>query len=474
MQNAHLVADRGSFRDRSNRVYDDGVRIVRGISADAERIWRDLSSQDFFQDLVRASKVIQTESLPRNEVGEGWAGLLRHERVPFVSYPYEWSFEMLKDAALLHLDLIERAIESGWTMKDATAYNIQWIGCRPVFIDVPSFERHQAGTPWVGYRQFCMMFLYPLMLQAYKGIDFQTLLRGDLEGIDPVVASKLLSGRTRMRKGVLTHVYLHAKMQARYSGADLDEARTLTEGARNGPAKRKQLHHSEAMVLGTIQGLQRIIRSLSPVDQRTTWGSYDSDHSYGEASFEIKKAFVKKAVSSRPRQLVWDLGSNTGTFSKICAEHSDYVVSVDGDTKAIDRFYVTQRTSEKNNILPLIMNLGNISPGQGWMGKERKAFDQRGKPDIVLCLALMHHIVISANIPLQEFLTWLRGLGSEIVIEFVSVEDDMSKMLLRNRVNQYQELTEAGFEQAIAPLFDIVASEPLKGNHRKLYHLTPR
>lgn len=471
-----LQPDSGSFRDRNNRVYDDGNRIVRGISTEALANWNALSKEPFFRGLLESGKIIGTRLLPADEVAgdAAWPAYLEHERIPFLSYPYEWCFDMLKDAALLHLDLIEKAIEADWTMKDATAYNIQWLGSRPVFIDVPSFEPYVPGSPWVGYRQFCMMFLYPLMLQAYKGIGFQSFLRGDLEGIEPSIASNLLSGRSRLRKGVPTHVYLHARMQSRYSGAELNEAKSLTEESDGKLSESRKFRHSKAMVLGTIQGLQRVVRSLSSGDKRTTWGNYDTDHSYGEASFETKKAFVEKAASARSRKLVWDLGSNTGTFSRICANHADYVVSVDGDTKAINRFYEAQKVQQQGNICPLIMNLANISPGQGWRGRERKAFDERGKPDLVLCLALIHHIVISANIPLAEFLGWLRSLDAEIVIEFVSVEDDMSKMLLRNRVNQYSDMTEAGFESMVSQSFDIVSSQSLKGTHRKLYHLAPR
>jgi 2-polyprenyl-3-methyl-5-hydroxy-6-metoxy-1,4-benzoquinol methylase len=475
---AVFVADSGSFRDRDNRVYDDGNEIVRGISAEALENWKALDSKSFFRELLDEGKLVATQLLPegtRAAMGaDDWPGWLSHQRIPFVTYPYEWSFGMLKDAALLQLELVERAFLSGWTLKDATAYNIQWIGTRPVFIDIPSFTPYEPGEPWVGYRQFCMMFLYPLMLQAYRGIDFQPMLRADIEGIDPMVASRLLSGRTRLRSGVLSHVYLHAKMQSRYSHAELDEAKALTEESGGNVSERRKLRHSEAMVLGTIQGLRRIVGKLRPPQIRTTWGSYDSDHSYGDASFEIKKGFVDRVASSPPRRLVWDLGCNTGTFSEICANHSDYVLAVDGDPKAIERLYQSQKAQGGERICPLIMNLANISPGQGWRSEERKAFDSRTQPDLILCLALIHHIVISANIPLASFLGWLRTFDSEVVMELVTLEDDMSKLLLRNKENQYGELTEPGFEAEISSMFRVVSSEPLKGGHRKLYHLAPQ
>lgn len=473
-----MVRDPGSFRDRSNRVYDNGERIVRGVDEQALSNWRAVRQAPFYNELLTEKKVVATDEWQTGgqapEAGS-WAGHLVHERIPFVSYPYEWSFGMLKDAALLHLDILERAIPAGWTLKDASAYNVQWQASRPVFIDIPSFAPFVKGEAWTGYRQFCMMFLYPLMLRAYKGVDYLPLLRGSLEGIDPQTASQVLSGATRFRKGVLGHVFLHAKMQARYSKQDLDEARSLTEDAgASGPAKQKKRHHSEAMVLGTIQGLRRTVEKLHTPDSRTTWGNYDSEHSYAEASFQAKKAFVEKHVQARHRRMAWDLGCNTGTFSKLCTQNADYVLSVDGDEKAIERLYQNQKAENGTKILPLVMNLGNISPNQGWRGKERRSFDSRVKPELVLCLALIHHIVISANIPLEEFLGWLRQLETDVVIELVGLEDDMTRMLLRNRVNQYQELSEPNFERIVSSMFEIRASQPLKGGVRKLYFLQPR
>lgn len=469
-------ADPGSFRDRSNVVYDDGQHILRGISGGALANWQVLSSAPFFSKLMESGKVVTTK-LRENFSGESigdWAAYLEHERIPFISYPYEWSFGMLRDAALLQLELVEAALQNGWTMVDATAYNVQWIGCRPVFIDIPSFVPYVPGEPWVGYRQFCMMYLYPLMLQSYKGIDFQRLLRSDLEGIDPHVANRLLSGLTRFRKGVVSHVYLHSKLQNKYAEADLDEAKSLKEDAGGAVSARKKIHHSEAMVLGLVQGLRRTVAAFHPDGRRTTWGNYDTEHSYGEASFQEKAAFVEKAAARQRRKLVWDLGCNTGTFSKICAKHSDYVVSVDGDPRAIDRLYEGTKRQGNEPLLPMIMNLANMSPGQGWGGRERKPFDGRGKPDLVLCLALIHHIVISANIPLVRFVEWLRKLDAEVVIEFVSANDDMARMLLRNKENQYSEMTEDGFESTIKPMFEIISSQPVKRGFRKLYHLAPR
>lgn len=470
-----LRADRGSFRDRGNRIYTDGARIVRGLDASVHEAYRELSHTRFFQDLIGEGKVVATTLMdrPPDKALEAWDSFLQHEKIPFISYPYEWSFGMLKDAALLQLELIERAIPEGWTQQDASAYNVQWQGNKPVFIDVPSFVIQQDGAPWVGYRQFCMMFLYPLMLQAYRGLPFRQFLRSQLEGIEPIHADLLLNGFNRFKKGVLGHVYLHAKMQRRYDGAELKEARTLTEYSTQAVKKKAVVKHTRAMLLGTLEGLSRIVRQLTIPNTQSVWAEYDRDHSYADASFTLKRNFVEKHASGRRRKLVWDLGCNTGTFSKICAPYSDYVVAADGDENAIERLYQSLKCSNIDNILPLVLDLGNLSPNQGWHGLERKAFDARDQPDLILCLALIHHIVISANIPLGEFIAWLREKDADVILEFVSTEDDMVQMMLRNRINQYAELDEHRFEKLVTDSFSIVERKPLKGGHRTLYFLKP-
>jgi len=472
---AVFAPDPGYYRDRSNRVFDDGTRIVRGVSADVLSYWRRLSGEPFYRAFVDEALVVATEEITYPDAMPGdWAGYLAHERIPVISYPYEWSFGMLRDAALLQLEIIERSIPAGWTLKDATPYNVQWRGTRPVFIDIPSFEPYRSGDAWVGYRQFCMMYLYPLMLKAYKGIDYIPFLRSNLEGIEPDQANQILSGASRLRKGVLGNVYLHAKMHRKYASSDLDEAKSLTETSGEKVQEKKAIRHSEAMVLGTIQGLRRVVEKLSIVDSRTVWGNYDTDHSYGDVSYQAKKDFVEKHIKAKPRRVTWDIGCNTGTFSRLARGHSDYILSIDGDSKAIERLYQHEKAQGTSDLLPLIMNIGNLSPDQGWRGKERKALEKRGKPDIVLCLALIHHIVISANIPLSEFMEWLRGLESDIVIELVGLDDDMTKMLLRGRVNQYEELGQANFERVADLHFRTEDSLSLKGGHRKIYYLTPR
>ena len=263
-------------------------------------------------------------------------------------------------------------------------------------------------------------------------------------------------------------------MQSRASASELDEAKRLTEDAGDAPEKKNKIRHSEAMVLGLIQGLRGTIAKMTSPDERTVWGDYDADHSYSDASLQKKKVFIEKHARSGAYRKVWDIGCNTGVFSRLCAPFADQVISIDGDAKAIDRLYQREKRDGAGKILPMIVDLGNVSPNQGWRGAERKSLEKRGRPDLVLCLALIHHIVIAANIPMSEFINWLDDLGGDLIIEFVTAEDAMAQMLLRNKVDQYQDYTIAEFERLVSARYEIADSEELKGGHRKIYFLRRR
>ncbi len=459
-------AEPGSFRDRNGAVFYRNGEILRGISARALANWELLRATRFFQERVEQGSIVRTERVEGAEAADipgEWAAVLRHELVPFVSYPYEWTFGMLKDAALLHLDLMLAALPAGLILKDSSAFNIQWMGAQPVFIDIPSFERLGEGEPWVGYRQFCELFLYPLFLQAYKGVDYRPWLRGQIDGIPASTLRSLLSARDLLRPGVLLHVVAQDSLQRRYAGKP--------QGVRSSVAKAG---FNKQLIVNNVQGLRKIVAGLSPGGSKTTWADYDKTHSYDQAEFEAKCAFVREAAQHRHWKRAWDLGCNTGTFSRIVAEHADQVVSMDGDWMAIEHLYQAQKNrDDRRKILPLVVNLSDPSPAQGWRGTERRSLPERGRPELTLCLALIHHIVISANIPMRDFVGWLAGLGTSLVIEFVSREDEMVQTLLANKDDQYGDYTQANFEACLAAEnYQVRTSRSLKGGKRHIYFCT--
>jgi hypothetical protein len=456
----------GSFRDRNGAVFYHGDRIYRALSAKAVANWEGLSETRFFHTFSSKGRIVATERVPPTPsiaVDPAWAGVLSHARIPFVSYPYEWTFGMLKDAALLHLELMQAALQERMILKDSSAYNVQWEGSRPVFIDVPSFEPLGAGEPWIGYRQFCELFLYPLMLQAYKGIDFRPWLRGSLDGIPAQSLRALLSTRDLLRPGVLMHVIAQAALTRRYSTGQVNVRNTLVQAG-----------FDKRLIVRNVEGLRRIVDRLQPGGSKTEWADYAQTHSYEASEHAQKRDFVAAAASRRRWRLVWDLGCNTGDFSRIAAPHADYVVGMDGDPMAIEHFYRTQKQAGDTAILPLVVNIADPSPSQGWRGLERRSLPERGRPDLTLCLALIHHVVISANIPMRDFIGWLAGLGTSLVIEFVGREDEMVERLLANKDDQYDDYNLPTFEKVLAEHFDVVEQTPLKGGKRAIYFALAR
>lgn len=472
-----IVANAGSFRDPVNRVYEvsspDGnnrKRILRGVNQDALESYQELATQSFYKRLVEQGHVIKTDIAPNDDpdalsvIEEGWSGVLEHEAVSFVSYPYEWTFSMLRDAALLQLHIIEQSIENGWTLKDATPYNFQFVGPRAVFIDIPSFETRVEGEPWGGYRQFSSMFLIPLLLKSHLGIDQLPILRSYIDGVPPTEAIKYFKGLSRLKKGVISHITFPAMVENSIAARERDRA----------PAqKRTTKGQSNAMVLGLVQSLSRLIKGLKSDIRHTDWSRYDKTHSYESEDFVVKKAFVQKYAAQSARDHIWDIGCNTGTFSNICSPHCNLVVSLDGDHDAVEKLYLKEKEEKSSNILPLVMNLSNISPGQGWAGSERQAFDKRKDPDLVLCLALIHHIRMTANVPNILFLKWLRSLNSDVVLEFVNREDEMVVKLLTNKKEQYADYDIEQFIREAELFFTIENREPLKDGKRELFFLKP-
>ena len=461
------TADPGSFRDRNGTVFHRNGEILRGISAAALANWERLSTAPFFRECMERDRIIRTERLDdaaTRSLGGDWVAVLRHEAVPFISYPYEWTFGMLKDAALLHLDLMLAALPAGLILKDASAYNIQWRGAEPVFIDIPSFETLRDGEPWIGYRQFCELFLYPLFLHAYKGVDFRPWLRGQIDGIPAAALRQLISTRDLIRPGVLLHLVAQDALQRRYAGRP--------QSIRNSIAKTG---FDRQFIVRNVEGLRRIVTGLSPTGSKTAWADYDRTHSYDPPEFEAKCAFVREAAGQRHWRRAWDLGCNTGIFSRIVAKHADYVVAMDGDWMAIEHLYQAQKTRpDCRQVLPLVVNLSDPSPNQGWRGVERRSLPERGRPELTLCLALIHHIVISANVPMQDFIGWLAGLGSALVIEFVSRADEMVQMLLVNKDDQYSDYNQSSFEACLAEHYEIRASRSLKNGKRCIYLAIPK
>lgn len=457
-----LPYDSGSFRDRGGRVVLSGGRVFRVLSADAAESWRALAASEFFQRRTADGSLIPTQETPLDALGqpldEPWTALLEHQRVPLVSYPYEWTFGMLQDAALLQLDLLHEGLQAGFTLKDGTPYNVQWQGARPIFIDIGSWEKHAPGAPWDGYRQFCQLSLFPLMLSAYRGVEFQPWLRGSLEGITAAHMRQVLGFWQGLRPSALLHVVLQNRLQGKYGGAPRDMRRELREAG---------LH--TALVLATVKRLHKLVRGLRWRPPKTVWTEYATDNSYSAADARQKIEFVEQSLRRRRFQMVWDLGCNTGTFARLAAAAADYVVAMDADHASVERLYRELNRDNIRNVLPLTTNLADPSPGLGWRGQERLPLVQRGKPDLTLCLALIHHLTLGANVPLTDVVQWLSGLGGALLVEFVDKADPMAQQLLRHKGDLFSDYDRERFEAQLRRHYRHIESRPLASGTRILY-----
>lgn len=460
----------GSFRDPDNQVfYADGA-VLRGLAPQAAKDWSVVAATSFLPPLLAAGKVIGTEtaapqSLPDTVAGR-WAAVLRHERVPFVSYPYEWSFAMLRDAARLHLEILQEALADGVTMTDGSAYNLQWRGADPVFIDVGSFRPNHAGEPWAGYRQFCQTMLYPLMLQAHLGLDFQPFLRARIDGIESSQMRRMFGGARRWRAGVFKHVHLHDAMQARHAGVSTGAVRQEIRDA----------GFSTELVQATVRAVARLVERLDWAPERSHWVNYQQTCTYSDADRTAKTAFVDGELAGRRPGTVFDLGANDGTYSRIAAAHADYVVAVESDPAVVDQLYRRLRTDRERRILPILMDLADPSPGGGWAGTERAPFGSRTRADTVLALAVIHHLAIGRNVPLPRILDWFTAMAptdggpGHLIVEFVHPDDPMARQLLANKpANLFADYHRAEFERLLAERYEITRREELPSGTRTLY-----
>jgi len=466
------TAEPGSFRDRDSRVIVSDDAIYRALSPEGTEDWLALAGSPLLEQLTSTGQLIGSREVESSVLGEsgellptGVERVLEHDRVPFVSYPYEWTFSMLQDAAKLQLDLGIAAIGEGLNLKDATPYNVQYLGARPTFIDVGSFEKITAGEPWIAYRQFCMLYLYPLLFQAHKDIPFHPWLRGSIDGIQPIDAIKVFSLPDRLRRGVFLHTSLHARLDRRAN--------------RSGPGSAEQNRTTRqvkpSQLQAQLQSMRRLVSKLKWKAGETSWSGYRQSNTYSDDDDRRKQAFVAEVAASEKPALTWDMGCNDGAYSRIAAESSAKVVAFDFDHATVEALYRSLREEGNTRILPLVSNLADPSPALGWRGLERKTLVDRGAPDLMLALALIHHVSISANIPIADFLQWARDLDTTLVIEFPKRTDPMVRALLANKHDGANpDYEEGNFERELERRFKVERREELPSGDRILFLARPR
>lgn len=457
-----VAAVPGSWRDPRSRVFASGDRILRGLRADGLDDFEAVARTETFRTAMNDGDIIDTWVEDPAGIPGTWAGALGHRPVPIVSYPYEWSFSMLQDAARLQLRVLRSLLGDDLWCKDGNAYNVMFDGNRPVFIDVGSFQPVPDGEPWPGYRQFCQTFLYPLLLETYLGVPFQPLLRSSVEGIDPAVADAMFRGRARWRRGVPTHVVAHARAERRFGA----RSREVTSSLRDAGVSRQ--------LLRALTGrLERLINRLEPPTGATTWSDYSDRGHYPLDALAAKDRFVIEALTARSPHQVLDIGCNDGRFARLAAAHADHVVATDLDAHVIDRLYRSVRHGGPKNLLPLVLDIADPSPAIGWRSNERAAFGIRARPDLVLCLAVVHHLAMGRGVPLDEIVQYLSSFQCDVIVEVPDWDDPMVQNLLGGRRGSWHEYGLGRFEAIVTDKFAINRRLQLPGISRTMFDLSP-
>lgn len=452
-----------SFRDPSGFLFwRDGV-LYRQVNGRYAQDFDYLISSGLYDSLLKSKLLIpHTEAHVEPVVPEAVYKVIRPERVRFISYPYEWSFSQLKDAALVTLAIQKRALKYGMSLKDASAYNIQFHNGKPTLIDTLSFERYQEGAPWVAYKQFCQHFLAPLALMSLADVRLNQLMRVYIDGIPLDLASRLLPFSSRFNFGLLTHIHLHARAQAQYSDA------AVKESAQGGRRMSRQALQE------LIENLEGTLRKLEWKPVGTEWGEYYSITNYTDAAFAHKKEIISGWVERVGPSLVWDVGANNGVFTRLASEQGIAAIAFDIDAAAVEQNYRQVKTARETNLLPLLQDLTNPSPALGWHARERDAFLERAPADMVFALAVIHHLAISNNVPLPLLADFFHDMGKWLVIEFVPKSDSQVQKLLASRLDIFDHYTLEDFEQAFGARFTIHEKVNVRESERYLYLMERR
>jgi hypothetical protein len=451
-----------SFRDPSGFLFVQDGLIYRQVNTLYRNHYDHLLKSGLYQDLVDAGLLIaHTEASLNFARSDDAYKVIQPEEVPFISYPYEWSFSQLKAAALATLEIQKRALAFGMSLKDCSAYNIQFVRGKPVLIDTLSFEMYQEGLPWVAYRQFCQHFLATLALASYRDMRLNQLLRVYIDGIPLDLAASLLPFRSRFKLPLLLHIHLHARSQQHFSDKMVD--REIGRG-----------RVSLQSLLGLIDNLGSAVKKLQWNPQGTDWADYYQDDSYDSVGIEHKKQLVTDFLDEAVPRTVWDLGGNVGLFSRIAVNKGIPTISWDIDPGCVDINYRQVVANGETNLLPLVLDLTNPSPAIGWENRERMSILERGPADTVLALALVHHLAISNNVPLDRIADFLAKLCRWLIIEFVPKSDPKVQKLLSTREDIFPNYTRQEFENEFGRLFMVKQSEQIRNSKRVLYLMERR
>lgn len=443
-----------SFKDPAGFIFKvDGI-YYRQVNQSYSEEYNLLMNSGLYEKLVQQKRLIaHTEVDNYKSNDEKWYKTLQPRQLDFISYPYEWSFDQLKDAALLTLQIQKESLRYGMSLKDATPFNIQWLNGKPIFIDTLSFEKYTEGESWVAYKQFCESFLAPLLLMRYRNHELNKLLVSYPNGVPLTMVADLLPGKTKFNLSIYLHIHLQAKFQ-RKPGA--------------GQSSKKN-HLGLTQLNNIIESLYGCIKKLQPQKQITTWNNYYEETILSKDYLVAKEQLVRDFLSLTEHKTILDLGANTGEFSLLAAQTTEKIISADFDADCINHLYNQTKQNKIKIIFPLVINISNPTPAIGWANTERESFWQRINVDLIMALALVHHLCISGNISFPMLAELLKNKCRYLVIEFVPKSDPKVQQLLSYRKDVFEEYTEPNFEKAFSNHFMIIKKDTVTSTNRVLY-----
>lgn len=456
--NAELIP--GSFRDPQGFLFFKKGILYRQINLKSKDNYDLLMDSGLYAKLSEENILVSHEEINDKtfiQTEQGYK-IIKPQRIPFISYPYEWCFSQLKKAALSTLEIQKIALNYGMSLRDASAYNIQFKGYRPIFVDTLSFERYQQQRPWIAYRQFCQHFLAPLALMSSIDDHLIQLLRLHIDGIPLELVHRMTPFLARLRPYIATHICLHARGQ-----------RYFAQGIMKKGIKRTRYNMNNIRMAALIDNLINAIRGLKRRAGPTIWQDYYAQTNYSDNAMEDKKNIVRQLLDDIKPTCLWDWGANTGVFSRIAASRGISVISFDCDYEVIERNYAQCLKEKRDNILPLFVDLSSPTPAIGWENKERMSLLERGPVEAILALALIHHLAIGNNVPFDRIADFISKLCNFLIIEFVPKTDSQIKEMLRAREDIFDTYTQAHFEETFKRYFSIVDRIPISQSGRSIY-----
>jgi hypothetical protein len=442
-----------SYRDPSGFVFTKDGILYRQVNLVFKEHFSDFIKSGLYDHFVKNEWLIAHEEIEENLSGDTECyATLKPEKIPFLSWPYEWSFDMHKDAALLTLRLAKEALRYGFVLKDASPYNIQWHKGKLVFIDSLSFEKFNE-RPWIAYRQFCENFLSPLLLMHYHKIPLHEMLLAWPEGIPLPVTKSLLPWRSKLSLHSYLHIHLHARLSAKN--------RTTTKQ----PGK-----FSKAKMMRLYFSLEKLLSSLQLPAKKTAWSHYYEEAESRKDYLPEKKKIIENWLSRMQGiQTAADMGANDGAFSKLLSDRNIQALAADADATCINKLYTEIKSQALKNIQPLILDIANPSPAIGVNNEERASFTERATFDLVLALALVHHLAIGKNIPFEMIADFFQKISSRLIIEFVPKQDEKVQLMLARKKDIYHDYHEQAFIKSFEKYFAIVDRQIIPGSERILF-----